>query len=273
VGWLVVSTSVLGVDAWTGWMHKISLLAQGPHVNHVSLRALVSFSPDTTVAALAGAPPGTPSWSDLQMSVLRSRLWLYAGLITAFVLTVVSLARRQRLEHAALLGLLLVPVVFNPSNYYAHLVFLLPLLAMERRPATRAARRRNPVEWHGAIMWLVLLAVCVIQYATVLTPHLDLHFIYASVLMMMAIVAVLLLFARRDRERLRRKAARSRRRRGTASEGDEPVPSPERARFAAEAGGAADSADTAEASSTDADDIPAARAASRTRSEGKQRKR
>jgi hypothetical protein len=255
-GWLVLSASMLGVDAWTGWMHKISLLAQGPHVNHVSLRALVSFSPDTTVAALSVAPPGTPSWADLQLAVLRSRMWLYAALIAAFVLAVITLARKQRLEHAALLGLLLVPVLFNPSNYYMHLVFLLPLLALERRLGQTVSWSRSRVERHGAAMWLVLLGLCALQYFTVLTPQVDLHFIYASVLLLVAVVATMLLFAQRDRVQRRRQAGRSSRRTSAGRRDGARARQRGRARYEADSGAAADAPGEAASARSKTDDIP-----------------
>ena len=251
-GWLVLSMSVLGVDAWTAWMHKISLLAQGPHVNHVSLRALLSFSPDNTVAALSTAPPGTPGWSDLQLAVLRSRMWLYAALIAAFLLGVVNLARKQRLEHAALLGLLLVPVLFNPSNYYVHLVFLLPLLALERQAERKDPPRRPHVDRHGAGIWLVLLGLCALQYFTVLTPEVDLHFVYASVLLLVTVIATMVLFARRDHVRRRLQAGRSGRR-ANAGRRDAARGQPRRrARFDTDPGTEADTPPAA----SNPDDIP-----------------
>jgi hypothetical protein len=198
-GLFLLSVVVLGFEAWTGWAHKIGMLARGPHVNHVSLRALVAFSPDTTLEALANAPPGSPSWTSHQHRLLQSRMLLFAVLIATYVWAVIVAARKKRMEQAAVLGLFLVPVVFNPSNYYAHFVFLIPLLAVEARRSAAAAVPDFPLVRSDGLIWLSILAVCCAQYWTVLTDELDLHFVYASMLLMLALTAVLAVSIAQDR--------------------------------------------------------------------------
>ena len=49
--------------------------------------------------------------------------------MTLGVLAVLAGSRRQKIYQAALLGMMLIPVLFYPANYYLHSIFILPLLA------------------------------------------------------------------------------------------------------------------------------------------------
>jgi hypothetical protein len=165
----VLSLVVLPNDAWTHRLSKVSQLDADPHPSSIALRNLVA------------------GWED-QARILRARWPLYASLWAFYTSMVVVAARGRRPEQAALLGLLLVPVWLYPSNYYLHFVFLLPLLAVEREPqdASEAAVSRS-----GASMWLTLLAMCSIQYFTVLETDLPLHFYLATVILFGALARLL----------------------------------------------------------------------------------
>jgi hypothetical protein len=137
------------------------------------------------------------------------------------VLGVFLAARGRPLEQAAILGLILVPVVFYAANYYIHIVCLLPLLALERQrePAlTAASRVADPngteatadaapvaalsepaargVSTDDAGLWLALLGLCVAQYWTVLVSDTGLHFHFATVLLFVALTALVVLLVR-----------------------------------------------------------------------------
>jgi hypothetical protein len=161
----VVSTLVLSPQAWSGWLQKMKLISTVPHVNDVSLRALVA---------------GIDTVHE-RMFETRWPLFLSAALLTT--LLVVLAARGRRPEHGAILMLLLVPIVFAPSNYYLHLVFLLPLLAIEHprghEPANRAERTADRA---GALAWIFVLGMCAAQYFTVLVTDARLHFYYETLL-------------------------------------------------------------------------------------------
>jgi hypothetical protein len=92
-------------------------------------------------------------------------------------------ARGKRPEQTAVLGLMLIPVVFYPSSYYIHFVFLLPLVV--------------PLSATGVGVSVVLLLLCALQYGAVMVlPNLPIHFYLSGVLLLAAFAAVLLLLVR-----------------------------------------------------------------------------
>src|SRR5205823_2992282 len=113
VGGVVLSCVVLFPAAWILWFRKVAVLARGHHVNHLSLRGLAALEPGTWDTS-----------AGFTHSVLRIA-FVVVSTAAFFALTVRALRGRKPLE-AALIGLLLVPVVFYPANYYFHFVFLLP---------------------------------------------------------------------------------------------------------------------------------------------------
>ena len=168
VGFSVV---VLPADAWVDWLSKVGQLSSDPHPSHLSLRSLI-----------AGGGPD-------QGSVLRARMPVFVGAVMAYVAAVVAASRGKRMEQAAMLALVLVPVLFYPANYYIHLVFLLPMLAVEQS-------RREPLRPFDASIVLTLLFLCAAQYGTVLVTERVLHFYLTSVLLFGAITYLLFVMLR-----------------------------------------------------------------------------
>jgi hypothetical protein len=169
----VVSTLVLSPAAWSGWLQKMALISDVPHVNDVSLRALVT-GVDTVHARM-----------------LETRWPMFFGAALGCLLLVFLAARGRRPEQGAILGLLLVPVVFAPANYYLHLVFLLPLLAVENPRAPKPGTPEGKLGRPQALIWLFSLGMCAAQYFTVLVTDARLHFYYASLLYFAMTVGVL----------------------------------------------------------------------------------
>lgn len=219
---VVLSSLVLGPETWVEWYHKVRLLDGGAHVNHVSLRALVGFNPSHTMQALIYGT-GRASWNDIQGPGLRLRAVAVIVIVAFFVTAVVLGARRRRLEQAALLGLFLVPIAFNPANYYIHLIFVWPLLAVER--SWTKSEGRAPVNRFGAFVWACLLAMCVAQYQTVLETRLDAHFYGATVILFVGMAAMLLAVVAENRWKERRRAARDAASDDRLSTAPEPTPS------------------------------------------------
>ena len=153
---LAFTMVTLPLDAWGQWLHKAALLDGQAHVNHISLRALVAGN------------------DSMQATILYARLPLFIALVGLAVVLVALAGRGKSPARGALLGLLWVPVVFNPANYYLHFVFLLPML------------RRQ------LALWSVLLALCVLQYWTVLAPNWDVHFELATMLWFAAAAGLLI---------------------------------------------------------------------------------
>ncbi|MEM7135674.1 MAG: discoidin domain-containing protein [Myxococcota bacterium] len=168
------SLIVLPADAWLVWIRKVGQLSSGTHANHISLRLLVS------------------GWETAYRTLLE-RIPLFVASIVAMVALVVGGGRRATPVQGALLGLMLIPVIFYPANYYSHFVWLLPMLAVEQRGADPAVSRS------GALVWITLLAMCGVQYFTVLTDDRGLHFWLASAVLFAAFSVVLLVWLARDR--------------------------------------------------------------------------
>jgi len=163
----VVATSLIySFGAWVEWWKKITLLDAGIGTNDVSLRALVAFGSDE--------PP---------YRALRSRMPLYVALIALYVGAAAVAARRLRLDQSALVALPLILVVFNPANYYAHFIALLPLLGYEvGRRASPARFAESGPKLSDLAVSGPLLALCVAEYWTVLDPDYGRHFQYETVL-------------------------------------------------------------------------------------------
>lgn len=178
------SSLLLGLDAWSDWYAKVGQLSADPHGNHISLRSL-----------LAG-------WESDQPLVLADRMGLFLFAVVFYVGLVFAACRGQRYEQAAMLGLVLTPVLFYPANYYIHLVWLLPLVMVEQRKLEGAVSDQSPVAtpFDTAHTWvgLALLGMCAGQYFTVLETDRGLHFYLASVLLFAALTCLLVTLARRN---------------------------------------------------------------------------
>jgi len=185
--WLL-SSLFLSFDAWVAWIQKVSILDRDPHVNDVSLRGLIAGSLGN------------------QRRVLLARMPIFIAAVIAFVVAVIAAARNKRYDQTAVLGSMLIPVVFNPANYYIHFICVLPLLAMEVRPpspvgdfqgssGTSEGRGKvddaSPVSRRDAVSWIILLLMCTAQYWTVLTHDTDLHFQSATAIFFFAMTAFL----------------------------------------------------------------------------------
>ena len=147
------SAIVLSPDAWPDWASKVGQLSSDPHANHISLRSLIA------------------GWGDDQGAMLRARLPIFLGAVLCYIAAVVVAARRMRPEQAAVLALVLVPVLFYPANYYIHLVCFLPLVISEKN-AEGKSQPLGPVD--GAIA-MTLLGMCAAQFIAVLVTENGVH--------------------------------------------------------------------------------------------------
>jgi hypothetical protein len=178
---LVFSFVVIGgPDAWLDWASKVGQLSADPHANHISLRSLIA------------------GWGDDQAAVVRARLPVFIGAVLCYTAAVVLAARRMKPEQAAVLALVLVPVLFYPANYYLHLVCFLPLVITEKDAEGRS-QPLGPVD--GAIA-MTLLGMCAAQFMPVLNPEYGVHFYMNGVLLFVAITTILLVLLRAEAKSL-----------------------------------------------------------------------
>ena len=177
---VIFSSLVFDPKAWVEWLHKVSILDRDPHVNDVSLRA-----------AVAGV-------NHLQLIALGQRAPLHITLI-AFYLVLVALAVRNKpLDQAAAITTMMIPVVFNPANYYAHFIFVLPVIALETF-RDDSSSGKEPLSGYDGWIWGTPLLVCIALYWSTLITDLEVHFEMASVLLCSSFIVLLVLILYRDR--------------------------------------------------------------------------
>jgi hypothetical protein len=172
-----VSAAVLSPAAWPDCLKKVSQLAADNHPASIALRSLIG------------------GWEDNQASVIRNRMPLFVAATLLYVGLVLLAARKRRADQGALLGMILVPVLTYPANYYIHFVFLLPMLATELRPTDAEPRPATLVD---AGVWLTLLFMCAGQYFTVMISDLGLHFYFETVVLFTTLTVLLGLLVKED---------------------------------------------------------------------------
>jgi hypothetical protein len=201
VGTAFALTSLfLGPSCWPQWWHKVTLLERDPHTNHESLRMFMSFDLSTVPSALFGPEPPM-DWGQGLSRNWQAHQLLFGLLVALAVMAVFAAAYKRRPHQAAILGLILVPVILSPANYYCHAFFLLCLVVNARERSATGKLRIHPVSKRNAWIWAVLLGLCVAQYRTVLVNDLGLHFLMSGTFMLTAYAAILalLLYKRRPR--------------------------------------------------------------------------
>lgn len=190
---VVVSSVMLGPSSWPEWLHKVRLLERDAHTNHESLRMFLSFDPTLVLQALTGPEPPT-DWGSVNRNWANNQP-IYVALVAAAFIAVFVAVQHRKLHQAAVLGIILIPLVFSPANYYCHVFFLLCLLASEREYSTSGKLRLHPVPKRDAWIWATLLGLCVAQYRTVepFVRDLGLHFLMSATFMLLSFVVILVL--------------------------------------------------------------------------------
>jgi hypothetical protein len=171
----LLTVLVFGVHPWVAWLQKVQMLDNGGCVNFESLRMLMSFDPGAAVRGLFGLDT-TLDWTDFNTK--WNSFHLLRVLIDLLSLGgLMLLTRRLQTYQTAITGLLLLPIIFGPANYYVHSFFLLALLWPTQ---TRAAIKT----------WVILLLLCLLQYRTTFIPDTGMHFLTAGFLLLLAYLAI-----------------------------------------------------------------------------------
>ena len=177
---VVLSGLTFGFEAsWGAWFDKIALHTSDANVNHVGLQTVMSTDLDKTPRRLAeaGVPNPWGGWQQRQAETLFERRPWFIALAVFGVGLVLVAGLRSRPEQAALMGLLLVPVLMYPANYYMHGIFLLPLLGAGEK--------------HGKHVVPVMLLWCAAQYICYVGTQTDERFYQLSVQLLCAIPVLL----------------------------------------------------------------------------------
>ena len=161
-----LSIFVFGADSWTEWLHKVQTLDRDNHLNNISFRTYVNT---------------------------QKRAWFAACGLSLLGLLLVL--RRASLVRAAAWGVALVPIVFNPANYYLHAAFLLVVLAGEERPSTGPTTTLR-----GALVWLTLLAMCFASYFANVGVDTGTHFALETAILFVVLGVLWVLELGRARE-------------------------------------------------------------------------
>jgi hypothetical protein len=175
----LASSALFGFRSWPEWLHKVGMLHRDPHVNHVSLRALIA------------GPDG------IHNRVLAARTQLFVAGIAAIAIMVAVSGRRKNLAVAATLGTLMIPIAFHPANYYIHFIFVLPMLAAELRDTKQGGEQWSMRPADGGL-WIAILGMCAAQYFVAIEKDLGLHFYFSSALIVLCVMALLLVTLARD---------------------------------------------------------------------------
>lgn len=196
VALFTLTSAVFGMqDAWGNWYEKISIHAADPSVNNIGMRNLMSFDPSEAARHVLRRDHPEPwvEWQRLQRETYDARLPLTIIFTIAGIVLCVFAARRRPLHQVALIGLLTIPFLFYPSNYYFHYIFLLPLAL---HPLDNSDPR---LDKNFAAGVAALLLLCVGQYFTTFEGWSDLKFTYQNFLLFGACITlpVILIRARR----------------------------------------------------------------------------
>jgi len=185
VSLVAVTSAMFGFrDSWVSWKQKIEIHATGPSTNNVGLRNVLAFSPELSAKALTEHRRAGPwgDWSTAQRMTFASRRPLFWGLLLVATALALLACRGRKLEEAALIGLLLIPFYFYPSNYYCHFVFLLPMAVV---------RPEEDRDKTFATVYVVLAGMCVGQFFTLAEGWTDLRYTYQSFLLLIGFGIIL----------------------------------------------------------------------------------
>jgi hypothetical protein len=199
---VVLAAVILGPQCWQQWWHKVNLLERDAHTNHESLRMFLSFDPTLVPQALTGPEPAV-DWGQVNRN-WQNHQPIFVLIVSLGCIAVFAAARKRKLYQAATLGLILIPLILSPANYYCHVFFLLCLVVLQERERGATGKLRlHPVSKRDALIWSTLLALCVSQYRTVepLVRDLGLHFLMSATFMLVAYGVVVALLLRKWKSR------------------------------------------------------------------------
>jgi len=188
-----MSTATFGWEkSWGSWSQKMSIHANRPNVNHLGLSALVSFDSDNLWGNLRKRGEDPELWGPRTAQTMKDRRWLIvAGMIFYTALALVA-CRRLRLADAAVVGTMMIPIYFYPSNYYLHILFIWPLMLA----AWPGGERMK--QW--SVVAATVLIACAVMWFGWLIPGNYGQFLFCSGVLLVTIVVLLRIPVHGDRD-------------------------------------------------------------------------
>jgi hypothetical protein len=179
-----LSTATFGWDeSWGSWSEKISMHANKPNINHVGLTALVGHDSDNLWHKLRERGEDPEQWGPLTAQTMKDRRWLLIVGMLFYTLLGLFACRGARLSDAAVIGTMMIPIYFYPSNYYLHILFIWPLLL--------AGWRGPDGDRDWSLIAASVLGFCALQWFGWLVPGRYGQFLFWSG-MLLGLIAVLL---------------------------------------------------------------------------------
>jgi hypothetical protein len=167
----------------------------------VGLRNLLAYRPSDTGRALVRrqVPNTWEEWDRRQVqNFAQLRPLFYVINLLAFGLLILGVARRP-LHQVTLLGLLLVPFFFYPSNYYCHFVFLLPMAVAGGSRAGPHDDRDETQNRLFALITVVIASMSVGQYFTLQEGWTDERYSQQSLLLLAGFATIIVALAAEGR--------------------------------------------------------------------------
>ena len=179
-------------ESWGSWSQKISMHANRPNVNHVGLTALVGYDSDNLWHNLRARGEDPEQWEPLTAQTTKDRRWVIIAGMLLYTLLGLLACRGSRLSDAAVIGTMMIPIYFYPSNYYLHILFIWPLLF--------AARSGSNGDRDWSLIAAAILGFCSLQWFGWLIPGNYGQFLFWSG-MLLGLIAILLVIASAANER------------------------------------------------------------------------
>jgi hypothetical protein len=181
-----LSTATFGFDeSWGAWSRKISMHANRPNVNHLGVTALVSFEPENLWQNLRARGEDPELWGPLTAQTMKDRRFIIIACMLFYTGLAIAACRRLRLADAAVIGTMMIPIYFYPSNYYLHILFTWPLMV-----AAWPGGGRDK-EW--ALVAATVLIACAIKWFGWLIPGNYGQFLFFGGVLLTAILILLLI--------------------------------------------------------------------------------
>jgi hypothetical protein len=185
VGSVALSSALFGFQgSWISWIKKIQIHATGPSVNNVGLRNVLMYRPSEAAKYVMRNDNPEPwvEWQRRQIANIEARKPLFYLINLVVLALAIAGCRGRPLHQAATIGLLTIPFLFYPSNYYCHFVFLLPL-----------ALAGEGEEYGRLFGWTVasVAGLCIGQYFTLAEGWSDLRYTYQSFLLLGSFALIL----------------------------------------------------------------------------------